>query len=313
MSKRVLKMGILAMMLLTSVIATFLNKPTAAQLAADIVAYETDQKIVIDGVANEAVWLVAPSVEIPLTRMTGYTARVTITAVHNGTHIFILAQWPDPTESRIWHDKGNPPYEDRLSIMFEIATEMTYPCMDPIAAKKGATTDGEVDLLHWHAARDDPNGLNYTEWAPNPPYPYASDQYSNTTKRYRDDKAGGSHWDWPAKGEWTNSTPTETWTLELMRKFTTGDSLDVQFSANSTIDASFAVFDGGNNETHETKSTSNWYTLEISSESLLSLITGPQGPAGEAGAPAPDWISYTSIGAIAIAVIAIAISLLKKS
>lgn len=336
MNKRVLTMGILAAMLLTSMMAAFLNKPTTAQVAADIVVYQTDQKIVIDGIANEPVWLVAPSVKIPLTFLEGATASVTITAVHNGTHIFVLAQWSDSTESRLWSKPppggAGPPYEDRLAIMFEITTQMTNPCM--LTNTNGAVTDGEVDLVHWHAARDDPDGLNYTQWEPNPPYPYASDQYSNTTARYRDVKkgvplgTGANHWDWPAKGEWSNSTPTGTWTLELMRKLSTGDPFDAQLSVDSTIDASFAVYDGGSNETHAVKSISSWKTIELSSASLLSLITGPQGPQGEtgaqgpagptgpegpAGAPAPDWVSYSSIGAIVIAVIAVALSFLKRS
>lgn len=319
MKKRVLTIGILAVMLLTSLVVTFLSKSITASPAADIVAYETDQRIVIDGIPNEPVWLVAPSVDIPLAATPmggGGVATVTVTAVHNGTHIFILAQWSDPTESRVWR-KTEPPYEDRFAIMFEIATQMTSPCMKTVG--NGAVTDGEVDLLHWHAARDDPDGGNYSQWEPNPPYPYASDQYSNTTKRYRDAKQGvplgpgANHWDWPAKGEWTNSTPTGTWTLELMRKLATGDSFDVQFSTDSTVDASFAVYDGGANETYAVKSISPWKTIEVSSQSLLSLITGAQGPAGEAGAPAPDWVSYTSIGAVVIAIAAIAISLLRKS
>ncbi len=262
---------------------------------------------------------------------------------HNGEYLFVLAQWSDPTQS---NDKllGS---EDRFTMMVSIGTpEMATPCMKP--GTNGATLAGEADHWHWKAARTDSDGKNFTyvsrggvTYGPMPhPYSFAMDEYINTTARWREGlseytemnatkypfEAALHLYDVHAKGTWIGTSDGGQWTIELARKFTTGDPnrIDRQFALGEEFSYAISVYDGGEGEDHDIKSiTGTWHTAELSDEMLSPPLQGPQGLPGEQGPAGPqgepgatgeqgppgestaEWTNYISIGALVLALIGI--------
>lgn len=278
MDHRVSTLVLLAALLSGSLAVYGTGAPFAGAQAADIVAKKTAESIVVDAVAAEELWAKVPGVDIPLSASAeggGHIAKVTIKAAHDGKQIFILAIWADPTEDRVWHTPEQypqGPFEDRVALMFSIGpVDMAFPCMK--LGTNGAVTAGKVDLWHWHGARDDSDGKNFTTTKPPPkgfwyhPYPVADDQYANTTARYDDKKLGGSRDDVRAKGRWSAGV----WTVEMVRSLTAPDpNFDAALGVGTTIQVSFAVYDGGKAETEAVKSTSPWKILQVSSESITA-------------------------------------------
>ncbi len=249
----------------------------AAQ-APEIVAKRIEGGIVLDGVASEDFWEKAPAITVPLSASTaagGHVKSVTVKAVHNGSWLFILLTWEDPTMN-IEHAEEEEEEEHHLEVLKEqlAAAElqdraallwymggglMSLPCMK--LGTNGAVTEGEADLWHWHAASNNPDSPQYEATAP---HPFATDEYTNTQARTED--SGESEYDVWARGKWSNGV----WTLELARKFNTKDAEhDVQFKLGETYHVAFAIYDGGSGEDEESKSTSKWYLLEISNEWLI--------------------------------------------
>jgi DMSO reductase family type II enzyme heme b subunit len=339
-------MGIITLTFLTSVFVTaFLGRPISASPATDIVAKKVTESIVVDGMAYESFWQNVSWIEFPLTSTGvggGHVTSVKVKMVHNGEYLFALFQWSDPTESNI---KGGAAaaHEDRLAIMISIGPpEMATPCMKP--GTNGAILAGEADHWHWKAARTDSDGKNFTyvarkgvTYGPMPhPYSFAMDEYINTTARWREGlseytemnatkypfEAALHLYDVQAKGTWIGTSEEGQWTLELARKFTTGDPsrIDYQFALGEEFSFAIAVYDGGEGEDGEIKSITTWHTAVLSDELLSPPPQGPQGPQGPPGEqgpagpqgeqgppgePAPEWTNYVSIGALALALIAI--------
>jgi len=76
---------------------------TNANAAADIVALKTRQPFHLDGIPSETFWAQIPATQISLEGTTPYGGNVPhmwIKAAHNGSHVFLLLQWPDAKESR---------------------------------------------------------------------------------------------------------------------------------------------------------------------------------------------------------------------
>jgi len=330
---------VLLLTLGTASIFLALKTQFAGAAGADIVALRTNESIIIDGIANEGFWSRIPGVDIPLSASItggGKTATVTVKAAHNSTHIFLLAVWSDRTEDRVWHSPGaypNGPFEDRVAVLISRGTPtMTSPCMK--FGTNGAVTAGEADLWHWHAARDDPDGMNFTYTSPPPadkwyhPYPVSDDQFANTTARYNDSSVGGNRNNIRAKGEWSGAG---IWTVEHVRTLAAPDTkYDAALTVGSTVQVSFAVYDGGQAETEETKSISGWKTLEISSNYVyleqetqdLTQTTQTANQtandalaAADAARKAADFatnISYASVGLAIVAIIVAVVVVFRK-
>ncbi len=307
-----------------SVLATLTHTPIKASPAAEIVAKKVTESIMIDGISYESFWQNISWNEFPLTSTGaggGNVPSIKVKMAHNGEYIFVLFQWPDPTNS---NDKllGS---EDRLAMMISIGIpEMASPCMQP--GTNGATLAGEADQWHWKAARTDSDGKNFTyvsrkgvTYGPMPhPYSFAMDEYINTTARWREGlseytemnatkypfEASLQLYDVQAKGTWIGTTKEAHWTLEFARKFTTDDPgrVDHQFALGEEFSFALAVYDGGEGEDGEIKSITSWHTAELSSE-LLS--PGPQGEPGPEGQSTAQWTNYVSIGALALALVGI--------
>lgn len=341
-NRKALATILLTVLFAISVMATLMQAPIKASPAAEIIAKQVTESIVVDGIGYESFWQNISWSELPLTSTGaggGHVTSVKVKMAHNGEYIFVLFQWSDPTNS---NDKllGS---EDRLAMMISIGTpEMATPCMKP--GTNGAILAGEADQWHWKAARTDGDGKNFTyvsrkgvTYGPMPhPYSFAMDEYINTTARWREGlseytemnatkypfEASLQLYDVQAKGTWFGTSQGGQWTLEFARKFTTDDPsrVDHQFVLGEEISYALAVYDGGQGEDEEIKSITTWHTTELSSEMLSPLPQGPQGeqgPAGpqgeqgsrgEQGLPGestPEWTNYLSIGALVLALVGI--------
>jgi len=200
---------------------------------------------------------------------------VLLKAGYFGDKVFFIAQWKDSTKSAthksyVW-DKAQERYragkdrEDRFVFKFFIRGKYST---NPLAGWPSVS-----DIWHWKAYRSNTAGLAHdkshviadtkipkskkykavngkTLWFSRP-----SDKGDRIykSKRYTDKvedvmpkyvvsskTISGSVADVKAKGVWSNGM----WTLELARKFDTGDhESDVVFSTGSSVKGAIAVFD----------------------------------------------------------------------
>lgn len=226
--------------------------------AADqrLVATRVEHPPAIDGRAEDPAWLEATPIttQDPLAGID-----ITLRAVYSGDEVFVLAQFPDPTESRehktmLWNPEADlyetgPTREDTLVLKWSMEPY-------PIDLTLSADRPYEADIWYWKSVRTDHAG-------------YADDKHQiYGTRRRRDsvallskggrrfflsrvgdrgapayvvlvhegyvgDKAEkhrfqqptGSRADVRAKGLWKDGR----WTIEFGRKLKTGHPDDVQF------------------------------------------------------------------------------------
>jgi hypothetical protein len=115
-------------------------------------------EVSIDGADDEAAWMQAAEVEVPLEF--GTVERAWLKALYTDDEVFIRVRWADPSEDRqhhpwVWNaDKGGyepgPQVEDSIMLSFEAGCEWTPNMLG------GYIYD--FDAWHWLAARSDPLG-----------------------------------------------------------------------------------------------------------------------------------------------------------
>ena len=115
-------------------------------------------EVTIDGADDEAAWLRASEVEVPLEF--GPVERAWLKALYTDDEVFIRVRWADTTEDRqhhpwIWNAKqggyeAGPQVEDSIMLSFEAGCEWTPNMLG------GYIYD--FDAWHWLAARSDPLG-----------------------------------------------------------------------------------------------------------------------------------------------------------
>lgn len=149
----------------------------------------------------------------------------------------------------------------------------------------GAITGGAADIWHWQSVPTD-NSSNdtsfpggYTDPLGNPLSPpdnlsFAEDDYTNATSFYviAGSLGVGSPNLEPFADPYTVhvgnyfSDTDKTWTIEMVRPFTTSDATQyrVQLAAGSSHYVAFAVWNGKLGESAQVKSVSQWYNLTIS-------------------------------------------------
>ena len=186
-------------------------------------------------------------------------------------------------------------YQDRAALLWFLPQSLgrqQIPAM--VLGSEGALTGGAAEIWHWQSNPTDNSPLDadfpggYTDSAGNPIYPpdnlsFAEDDYTNMTGFFT--IPGNS-------SEGPNLVPeadpflihvgsvydnaTKTWTVEMVRSFTTSQALPytVQLSAGSTYYAAFAIWNGRLGESSAYKSVSTWYTLTISNESQAYALGG---------------------------------------
>ena len=152
----------------------------------------------LDGTGNDSAWTQAQPLAVPVKEGTIGDVTVTLKAVYTDTHIYLLAQWPDKTETIEHHpytfdgqkwSKPEEPLEDRFAIQWNISaagferkgcavlchTGTRYPDKKP---RMHTDAPGEfTDEWHWKAARSNPMG-------------YVDDKYLDSTVDPKDDEAG---------------------------------------------------------------------------------------------------------------------------
>jgi len=180
-------------------------------------------------------------------------------------------------------------YPDRVAMLWFIAPlseQQQSPKM--MLGSDGAITGGAAEIWHWQSNPTDNNANDtgfpggYTDPMGNPVYPldnlsFAEDDYTNTTGF------------WVIGGSFGNSTPNldpytdpflvhvgnyysyanKTWTVEMVRAFTTNDTASqyrVQLSTGSSYYVAFGVWQGKLGESLDFKSVSLWYNVTISNQ-----------------------------------------------
>jgi hypothetical protein len=112
----------------------------------------------IDGIDDEAAWLLVREVEVPL--QYGNVERAWVKALYTDDEVFIRVRWEDATEDRehhpwVWDEDqqryvAGPQVEDSVMLSFEAGCEWTPSLLG------GYTYD--FDGWQWMAARSDPLG-----------------------------------------------------------------------------------------------------------------------------------------------------------
>ena len=192
-------------------------------------------------------------------------------------------------------------YPDRVAMLWFLASpaaRQQSPAM--MLGSDGAITGGAANIWHWQSnpTDNDPNDTGFPGGYTNPTgsaiFPannasFAEDDYTNATGFF---VVGGS---FGAASPNLNpyadpfivhagnyfSTADKTWTVEMVRSFTTPDSsYRVQLATGSTYYVAFAAWNGKMGESSHLKSVSQWYTLTVSDQ---TPTPPPVAPATEAG------------------------------
>jgi cytochrome b558/566 subunit A len=150
----------------------------------------------------------------------------------------------------------------------------------------GAITGGAANIWHWQSNPTDnnPNDTGfpggYTDPTGSPIFPennvsFAEDDYTNTTGFFVIGASFGAAS--PNLDPYADpyivhvgncfSNTDKTWTVEMVRSFTTSDSsYRVQLTTGSAYYVAFAVWNGKLGESSHLKSVSQWYTITISDQ-----------------------------------------------
>jgi DMSO reductase family type II enzyme heme b subunit len=189
-------------------------------------------------------------------------------------------------------------YPDRVAMLWFLenaATRQQSPAM--MLGSNGAITGGAANIWHWQSnpTDNDPNDGGFpggytnpagTAVFPNNNASFAEDDYTNTTGFYV--IAGNFGPASPNLDPYGDpfivrsgnyySNMDKTWTVEMVRSFTTPDSqYRVQLTTGSTNYVAFAVWNGKLGESSHLKSVSQWYTITISDQApSLPLVTPTQ-------------------------------------
>lgn len=234
--------------------------------AAGLTASSTTLSPEIDGKVDAQIW----SEAAPITVRDGVSdVNITLKALHDDQHLYLLAQFPDPDESRLqkplkWDEElgiytlGNE-REDTLVLKWNMSDSQTDLTLK-------SNVGYLADVWFWKANRTDPVGYAddkiqvYSQRHTKGGKPLLSENgtlfyltrkgdigkssYKQVLKAgfeggvlpgYENVVPEGSRADIAAKGHWENGL----WTVEFKRKLSTGNSDDVQLDLNK--EAFFAV------------------------------------------------------------------------
>jgi DMSO reductase family type II enzyme heme b subunit len=255
-------------------------KANAAEMT--IQAASPVKPITLDGAAAD--WAGIQPVSVPMVGQGNVETVNMRIAVRDGM-IYVLAEWEDSSQDILykpyqWDDAAQAyaktrKKEDRLAISFEMAGDFSANKLD------GA--EFEADVWHWKARRSNPAGVAHDKWwkVSKTQFPRSAEFYGPSgvpvylarrsdkgSKLYKplrhvtkqaDTMPGyeinmspeGSIADVKAKGVWKNGR----WTLEMVRKLSTGHSDDAVILENGAIKMAIAVFNGVDSEKHSVSET----------------------------------------------------------
>lgn len=222
----------------------------------DVVAVKVAEPPVIDGDGDDAAWSRTGAVT---TTDAVAAIPLTLKAVHTGDTLFLLVQYPDPTEDRehetmVWDESAKlyrvgPKREDTFVFKWDFGPSLTDLTLSANAPYK-------ADIWFWKAYRTDHAGhaddkmhiYSITPQRRATSLLHASgrtfyllrpgdageaayrlvvrDKYEGElTARYRLVQPSGSRADVRAKGQWKEGK----WTIEFGRRLDTGHADDIQF------------------------------------------------------------------------------------
>ncbi|MBI4562232.1 MAG: hypothetical protein HY724_09325 [Candidatus Rokubacteria bacterium] len=197
---KMLLLGGVALVVLLGGLA-FLGQPLKARAQGQgsiLTAAKVSVPPTVDGDAKDEAWAKARPLEVRVKEGAIGDVTVTMKAVYTNTHIYLLAQWPDKTETVEHHpytfdgqkwSEPEEPLEDRFGIQWNISaadferkgcavlchTGTRYPDKKP---RMHTNAPGEfADEWHWKAARSNPMG-------------YVDDKYTDNAVDPKDDEAG---------------------------------------------------------------------------------------------------------------------------
>lgn len=210
-------------------------------------------------------------------------------------------------------------YPDRVAMLWFLASpaeRQEAPAM--MLGSDGAITGGAANIWHWQSnpTDNDPNDSGfpggYTDPSGSPLFPndnvsFAEDDYTNTTGFFV--IAGSFGAGAPNLDPYANpfhihvgnffSEADKTWTVEMVRSFTTSDpTYRVQLATGSTYYVAFAVWNGKLGESSHIKSVSQWYTITISDETPAVPLTS---------APAQTGITTTLAAAVGMGLLIVGV------
>jgi DMSO reductase family type II enzyme heme b subunit len=190
-------------------------------------------------------------------------------------------------------------YPDRAAILWFVANQsqrQQSPVMQ--LGTDGAITGGAAEIWHWQSNPTDNNQSDtgfpggYTDSAGNPIFPadnlsFAEDDYTNTTGFF----VIAGNFGAGAPNLAPDADPFEvhvgsyysyadkTWTVEMVRSFTTSDASQyrVQLQSGSSYFIALAVWQGKLGESSDFKSVSQWYNVTVSSLAPPPPVTSPGG------------------------------------
>lgn len=215
-------------------------------------------------------------------------------------------------------------YPDRVAMLWFLASaaaRQRSPAM--MLGSDGAITGGAANIWHWQSnpTDNDPNDTGfpggYTNPAGAPIFPnnnasFAEDDYTNTTGFFvigGSFGAGSPNLDPYADpyivhvGNYFSSAD-KTWTVEMVRSFTTPDSVyRVQLTTGSTYYVAFAVWNGKLGESSHIKSVSQWYTLTISDQPPLMATTTSTTTSSTPSGISPALAAAVGIGLLVVGII----------
>jgi len=217
-------------------------------------------------------------------------------------------------------------YPDRAAMLWFIApTQEKQQSPAMLLGSGGAITGGAADIWHWQTVPTDNNPSDpdfpggYTDPSGTPIYPpnnssFAEDDYTNTTGFYV--IPGNLGADSPNLSPFSDpfivhvgsyfSVAKKTWTVEMVRSFTTDASqYRVQLATGTAHYVAFAVWNGKLGESAQIKSVSQWYTLTISNQAPSSAPIAALTPSGITA-------MHAGVLAISMLIVGLVIGLLAK-
>ncbi len=231
--------------------------PAAATPVRALLSLPVARAPVIDGRADDPAWANTPPL---VTHDPIADIDIRLRSVHTAETLFLLVEFPDPSESRehrVLHwdrteqrYRSGPEREDVFVIKWSLESH-------PVDLRLGANHPYRADIWYWKAARTDPSGyaddkLQRYGQVPIPPFKrimtgdgstfYLSrqgdrgraayrmelpiDYRGERVTRYRPQPPSGSRADVRAKGRWRSGT----WTIEFARALDTGHDDDLRIA-----------------------------------------------------------------------------------
>ena len=255
------------------------GSPGIAVLAAPRVAHPPT----VDGRGDDPAWGQAEAVDIPVTDGSAINT-LQLRAVHDGAHLYLLAQWGDPTRDTLyrpwrWDAAGRTYHQsaeldDALAVAWYRAPPAD-PCMlqgDEHEADtwmwrahwseiSGLADDGRLRVSRGRIPQSNPyatRGGSGQVWvkqeadegAPGWFFFIPVEFQGDVVASYRPQEPRGSRSDVRARAGWTAAGDGGIWTLELARALHTGRNDDVAFAVGQPLFAAFAVYDKSDKGKH---------------------------------------------------------------